>query len=148
MTPLVRNILIGVTVMVLLVALTVAILAAVALRGWNSVQRAGNEAATLQNLKTIAAVETQYSNTHKGSYGTFAQLINEHLLSNKFATNATTNADGYLLTLSLKENPAFYSVSAEPKDHSTGHSHFYIDSKSEGVHVNRNGPAGPSDSLN
>ncbi|HZI48540.1 MAG TPA: hypothetical protein VFD75_12145, partial [Pyrinomonadaceae bacterium] len=57
------------------VLLVLGVLAGAAVMGWKAAVRSGNEAATLQNLKTIAAVEVQYFNTHKRTFGTFDQLI-------------------------------------------------------------------------
>jgi hypothetical protein len=53
--------------------------------GWRAATRAGDEAATAQNLKTIQAVEVVYFNTHKRTFGTIDQLIAEQMLSSKFA---------------------------------------------------------------
>ena len=64
----------GFTLIELMIVIAIiGILIGAAVYGWKAATRAGNEAATLQNLKTIAAVEIQYYNTHSRSFGTFDQ---------------------------------------------------------------------------
>jgi type II secretory pathway pseudopilin PulG len=150
MTSRTQKIIIGLAV-VLLVGLTViGFLLGAVVYGWKAAQRAGNEAATIQNLKTIAAVETQYFNTHNRTFGTFDQMVKEQMLSSKFAGNPVI-PDGYRLSLTLNAKTAnlasSYSVSADPRDESSGQRHFYLDSGSGQIHVNEHEPAGPEDPV-
>jgi hypothetical protein len=108
-------------------------------------ERAGNETATTQNIKTIAAVEVQFFNTHDRTFATIDQLVQADMLSMKFAAHPPV-ADGYLLTLKLNK-PDEYSLAADPVDRSSGRNHFYFDSASEQIHVNPDDPAGPNDPL-
>jgi hypothetical protein len=117
----------------------------VAWTGWKAAERAGNEAATIQNLKTIAAVEIQYFNTRDRTYATIDQLVREQMLSTKFAAHPPV-ADGYVLTLELTK-PTAYILRADPVDRSSGISHFYLDSEAMQIHRNPEGPAGPNDPL-
>jgi hypothetical protein len=116
--------------------------------GFRAATRAGYEAATLQNLKTIAAVEAQYFITHKRSFGTSDQLISEQMLNSKFSGNPAV-VDGYVFTLSLARKPdgasSWYKITADPQDESTGRNHFYLDSDEGRIRVNPDGQAGPTD---
>ena len=149
MTQLTKRIIIGVIAMVLsaLIALG-AILIGAGFYGWKAAQRAGNEAATMQNVKTIAAVEIQYYNTHNRTFGTLDQMIKEELLSAKFSGNPPA-ADGYIFTLSMttktSRRPASYTLNADPQNAATGQNHFYIDSSDSTIRVNPNQPAGATD---
>jgi prepilin-type N-terminal cleavage/methylation domain-containing protein len=54
----------GFTLIELMIVIAIiGILIGAAVVGWRAATRAGNEAATLQNLKTIAAVQMQYYST-------------------------------------------------------------------------------------
>src|SRR5438552_18080538 len=149
MNKLVRNTLIvaGVAVFAVL-GLVVAFAIVIAVRGYQAAERAGNEAATIQNLKTISAVEAQDFSTHNRTFATLDQLVREQMLSSKFAKNPPV-ADGYVLTLSLTPKPpgpgSSYTLTANPVDNSTGHNHFYLDSSSNEIHVNADKQAGPRD---
>ena len=113
---------------------------------WQLATRAGNEAATVQNLKTIAAVEAQYFYSHRRTFGTFEQLVNEQMLSSRFAGNPVT-VDGYVLTLTLTSEPPAFVITATPVNKATGSKHFYLDSVSREIHVNSEKPAGPNDPV-
>ncbi|HEX7720917.1 MAG TPA: hypothetical protein VF397_02080 [Pyrinomonadaceae bacterium] len=150
----VRNALIGVGVAVVaalgLVIVFAVVLIASAIRGHQAAERAGNEAATIQNMKTISAVETQYFKTHNLKFATIDQLVREQMMSSKFLENPPV-ADGYVLTLSLTPKPASpgssYTLAADPRDNSSGTNHFYCDSTSDEIHVNSKRQAGPGDPL-
>lgn len=121
-----------------------------AIYGWKSAMRAGNEAATIQNLKTIAAVQMQYFNNHNRSFGTFEQLMKDSLLSSKFAGDPAV-VDGYVIRMTVSP-PALnvessFKVWADPRDESSGRKHFYFDSSSVQIHVNPDQPAGANDPL-
>jgi hypothetical protein len=113
---------------------------------WETVQLAGNETATVQNLKTIAVVELQYFYSHRRTFGTFDELVKEQLLSRKFAGNPVTT-DGYVLTLTVTSEPAAFSINANPLSAFEGKKHFYLDSVSREIHVNPEKPAGPNDPV-
>jgi hypothetical protein len=142
------------TVIIIVVAcvssgvLIIAGLMALAIYGHESAQRAGNEAATQQNLKTIAAVEIQYYNTHMRTFGTFDQLIKEEMLTSKFSGNPPV-VDGYVLKLNIlpgtSTQPGSYTLNADPQRGTTARTHFYLDSTSATIHVNPDRPAGPTD---
>ena len=125
------------------------VLVGAAVVGWRSALRAGNEAATIQNLKSIAVVEVEYFNTHERTFGTLDQLISEQLLSAKFAGHPT-GADGYVLTLAVtrkSDGSSWYKITADPRDEREGTRHFYLDSEDDRIHVNSEHEAGPNDPL-
>src|SRR6266852_817375 len=95
-----KALLIVAAVVVLLIVAVIGILIGAASYGWKSALRAGNEAATMQDLKTIAAVEIQYYNTHHRTFGTLDQMIKERMLTSKFSGNPPI-ADGYVFSLNI-----------------------------------------------
>ena len=117
-----------------------------AFQGWQLAIRAGNEAATVQNLKTLAAVEAQYFYSHRRTFGTFEQLVKEQLLSSKFAGNPVT-VDGYVVILTVTSEPPVFAITATPVNKLAGSKHFYFDSVSREIHVNSEKPAGPNDPV-
>ncbi|MFN2579086.1 MAG: prepilin-type N-terminal cleavage/methylation domain-containing protein [Pyrinomonadaceae bacterium] len=141
----------GFTLIELMIVIAIiGILIGAAVYGWKTAQRAGNEAATLQNIRTIAAVEIQYYNTHSRSFGTFDQLVKEQMLSSKFSGNPPT-ADGYVLSLKVTPKTATsatsYTLNADPQSDNAGKNHFYIDSTDSSIHVNPDQAAGASDAV-
>ena len=132
---------------VMLVGLVLAGLVFVkAFDAWQLAKRAGDETATLQNIKTIAVVELQYFYGHRRTFGTFEQLVQEKLLSSKFSGNPV-NTDGYVFTLTVTPEPAAFTIKADPESRLTGTKHFYLDSVSREIHVNSEKPAGPNDPV-
>ena len=141
----------GFTLIELMIVIAIiGILIGAAVYGWRAAQKAGNEAATLQNLRTIAAVQIQYYNTHSRTFGTFDQLVKEQLLSSKFAGNPPS-PDGYILSLKVTPKTATsttsYTLNADPQDAGSGTNHFYVDSTDSSVHVNPSQSAGPNDPV-
>ena len=148
MTSRAQKIVIGLAVAVLAGLFVLGFLAGAAVYGWRAATRAGNEAATVQNLRTIAAVEIQYFNTHNRTFGAFDQLIKEQMLSSKFAGNPV-NADGYVFAMKLTprtgQSPSSYTLNADPISEASGRNHFYLASFTNQIHINPDKPAGPSD---
>jgi prepilin-type N-terminal cleavage/methylation domain-containing protein len=139
----------GFTLIELMIVIAIiGILIGAAVYGWKAAQRAGNEAATLTNIRTLAAVQIQFYNTHNRSFGTFDQMIKEQMVSTKFAGNPPI-ADGYVLTLKVTTKtasaPTSYTLNADPQSDATGKNHFYIDSTDGTIHVNPDQAAGPND---
>lgn len=141
----------GFTLIELMIVIAIiGILIGAAVVGWRAANRSGNEAAAIQNLKTIAAVQIQYYNMHARTFGTFEQLTKEEFLSSKFSGNPPT-ADGYIYTLNVTPKTAnsssSYTLNADPIDAGSGTNHFYIDSSDSSIHVNPAQPAGPKDPV-
>jgi len=149
MTKAVKVILIAVIAVVLLVALVLGVMVGLGIYGWKAAMRSGNEAATVQHLKTIHAVELQYYNTHKLNFGTFDQLVADEMLAKRFS-GATPIVDGYIFTLRLTAassgQAASFTVNADPEASDTGTNHFYMSSTDGTIRVNKDRPAGPADS--
>jgi Tfp pilus assembly protein PilE len=146
-----NKIVIGVIIGVLVVCLAIAgLVFGAAAIGWKAAVRAGNEAAAMQNLKTIAALEIQYYNTHHREFGTFDDLVSEGFLSARFKGQAPV-VDGYVFTLTItpkaENTRARYVLNGDPQDNSTGTNHFYLDSSSSEIRFNPNRRAGPNDPL-
>ena len=143
-----QKIIIGVVVAVLLGLFVIGALVGVAVSGWKSAVRSGNEAAALQNLKTIAAVEVQYFNSHNRTFGTFEQLAKEQMSDRRFSANPP-NVDGYVFILKVipktTSQPSSYTLNADPESDRTGNNHFYLDSTEGSIRVNADQPAGASD---
>jgi type II secretory pathway pseudopilin PulG len=148
MTNLAQRIIIGVVAAGVLVLFVIGFVMGAAVYGWRAAQRAGNEAAAQMDLKTIAAVEIQYYNTHSRTFGTLDQLIKEEMLSSKFSGNSPA-ADGYVFILRLTQKisgqSGSYVLNADPQSNTTGGKHFYIDSTSPAIRVNPDQPAGATD---
>jgi hypothetical protein len=109
------------------------------------------DAATVQNLKIIAAAQIQYYNTHSRTFGTFDQLVKEQMLNSKFSGDQPM-VNGYILTLKVTPKTASaltsYSLNAAPQNSDAGNSHFYLDDSTDGnIHVNPDQEAGPNDPL-
>ncbi len=139
----------GFTLIELMIVIAIiGILIGAAVIGFKAAQKAGNEAATLQDLKTVAAVEIQYYNTHNRTFGTFEQMVQEKLVSTKFSGNPPI-VDGYIFTLKVVPKsatlPTSYTLNADPQTDNTGKNHFYVDSSDGSIHVNGDQPAGPND---
>ena len=148
MTSRAKRVVIALSVVVgVCVLLALGVFSAAAIMGFNAATRAGNEAATVQNLKTIAAVEIQYFQTNNRTYGALDQLISKQFLSSKFAGHPAV-ADGYVFTLSITRKPdgaSWYKLTADPHDKSEGTSHFYLDSDGDTIRANSERQAGPQD---
>ena len=141
----------GFTLIELMIVIAIiGILIGAAVIGWNAAQKAGNEAATLQNLKTVAAVQIQYYNTHSRTFGTFDQLIKEQMLTSKFEGNPPS-PDGYVYTLKVTPKttgaPTSYTLNADPQTSRSGTNHFYLDSNDSSIHLNATQAAGPGDPV-
>ena len=141
----------GFTLIELMIVIAIiGILIGAAVIGFRAAQKAGNEAATLQDLKTIAAIEIQYYNTHNRTFGTFEQLVQDKLLSSKFSGNPPST-DGYIFTLKVIPKsataPTSYTLNADPLSEGTGGNHFYLDSADGSIHTNATQPAGANDAA-
>ena len=150
MTARARNIIIALAVVALCVLFAFGVMVGAAVVGYRAAMRAGYEAATVQNLKTIEAAEARYFITHNRTFGTLDQLIKEQELSQKFSGHPAV-ADGYVFTLSLALQPngsSSYKLTADPEPGLSGAHHFYVDSNEDRIRVNPDHQAGPNDPYN
>src|SRR6266850_5922416 len=141
----------GFTLIELMIVIAIiGILIGAAVVTFRASQKSGNEAATMQNIRTIAAVQIQYYNTHARTFGTFEQMVKEQMLTSKFAGNPPST-DGYIFTLKVTPKtagaPTSYTLNADPQTESSGTNHFYIDSTDSSIHINAAQPAGSADPV-
>ena len=143
----------GFTLIELMIVIAIiGILIGAATIGWRAAVRSGNEAATLQDLKTIASVQIQYYNTHNRNFGTFEEMVKEQMLDARFSGKQPV-VDGYIFTLTVNpkttNQQTTYTLNADPQQAdgigATGKNHFYIDSTAGTIHVNADKAAGPND---
>src|SRR5438876_10822757 len=130
----------------MIVIAIIGILIGAAVIGFKAAQKAGNEAATLQDLKTIAAIEIQYFNTHNRAFGTFEQLIKDVGLDTRFSGNPPV-ADGYIFTLKVTpkspSSPSSYTLNAAPHTPPTAHTPSHPHSHRPTLHTHHHPPAPP-----
>jgi prepilin-type N-terminal cleavage/methylation domain-containing protein len=142
----------GFTLIELMIVIAIiGILIGAAVIAFKAATKSGNEAATTQNMKTIAAVQIQYYNSHGRTFATFEQLTKEQLLQvSKFGGNPPV-ADGYIYTLKVTPKTAnstsSYTLNADPQDEGAGTNHFFIDSSDSSIHFNAAQPASTSDPV-
>ena len=138
--------------LVLLVAIAIGVLIGAVVSGWKAAVRSGNEVATVQSLKAIAAVEAQYFNAHNRTFGTLDQLVLDQLVREGFDTRFSSDypsVDDCVYTLRVisktDTRPSSFTLNADPQAGSWGRSHFYIDSTDGLIRINADRPAGLND---
>ena len=85
MTSLAKGIIIGAIAVVVLGAAIMVVVISAGIIGWKAAVRSGNETVAVQNLRTVAALEVEYFNTHNRNFGTFDQMIKEGMLDSRLA---------------------------------------------------------------
>jgi hypothetical protein len=108
-----------------------------------------DEGSALANMRAITQAQTAYSITNADGYGTFEQLAAGGYLDGRFNT-AKPKFYGYVFTMSVTpkagSSPASYSLNADPDPAlKAAGRHFYVESDSNGIHVNAAQPASASD---
>ena|SRR5688572_11917543 len=137
----------GFTLIELMIVIAIiGILIGVGVVGWKAATKAGNEAAAVRTLQTIRDSQATYYLGHRGTYGTFDELIKDGSLDSKFAGEAPL-VSGYIYTMKVRQRsatePAFYFVNADPQG-GTGN-HFYIDPNVSTIRMNETQPAVATD---
>jgi prepilin-type N-terminal cleavage/methylation domain-containing protein len=137
----------------MIVIAIIGILIAVGVTGWKAATKSANEAAAVKTLRSIAEQQMLFYNSHQRSaFGTFEEMIKENLLDTRFS-GSTPVVDGYVYTMKVTarstSQQAGYTINADPQVTegvgATGTNHFYVDSDSNTIHVNRTQPATVSD---
>ena len=125
----------------------VAVLVGAAIYGHKRAVIAGNQEAATMNLKTISRAQIQYS-TEYGGFGTFDQLVETRLLSQRFA-GPKPIVDGYAYDLKVRPASAgqqsTFTLNGDPESPDMGTKHFFTDDSSPTIRVNLNRPASASD---
>jgi prepilin-type N-terminal cleavage/methylation domain-containing protein len=136
----------------MIVIAIIGILIGVGVPAWKMVVRKGNETAAIQTLDNLRKIQADYAIGHRGSYGTFAELIKEGSLDDRYAGD-TPVVSGYVFTMKITPkttaSPASYAVNADPQVaegiNATGRRHFYVDPAVSTVRENPDQPATASD---
>ncbi len=136
----------------MIVIAIIGILIGVGVPAWKLVIRKGNETAAIQTLDTIRKLQADYAIGHRGSYGTFNDLIKDGSLDERFAGD-TPVVSGYIFTMKVTPKstaqPASYTVNADPQVaeglKATGKRHFYVDPGVSTVRENPDQPVTASD---
>jgi type II secretory pathway pseudopilin PulG len=148
-----RVLFVGIVVATSIVIAIIGILIAVGVTGWKAAVKTANEAAAIKTLITIAEQQKLFYNSHRRiSFGTFDEMLKEGLLDTRFAGTAPV-VDGYVYSMQVIPKSttaqAGFAVNADPQVTegfgATGKNHFYLDSDSNTVHVNRTQPATATD---
>lgn len=137
----------------MIVIAIIGILIAVGVTGYKAAIKAANEAAAIKTLRTVGEQQMLYFNSRQRStYGTFEELRKENLLDSRF-DGSTPLVDGYVYTMkvipkSTSQQPG-YTINADPQVSegvgATGSNHYYVDSDTNVIHVNRDQPATATD---
>ena len=137
----------------MIVIAIIGILIGVGIAGWRAAVRAANEAAAVKTLRSIAEQQMLYFNSHQRSaFGTFEEMRKDGLLDTRF-DGTTPVVDGYVYNMkiipkSTSAQPG-YTINADPQVASgtgaTGTNHYYVESDSNTIHVNREQPATATD---
>ena len=137
----------------MIVIAIIGILIGVGIAGYKASIRAANEAAAVKTLRSISEQQMLYFNAHqRNSFGSFEEMRKENLLDSRF-DGTTPVTDGYVYTMkiipkSTTAQPGF-TINADPQvatgPGATGTNHYYVDSDTNTIHVNREQAATATD---
>ena len=137
----------------MIVIAIIGILIGVGIAGYKAAIKAANEAAAVKTLRSIAEQQMLYFNSHqRSSFGTFEEMRKENLLDSRF-DGTTPVVDGYVYTMKIipksTTTQAGYTINADPQVatgvSATGSNHYYVDSDTNTIHVNRDQAASATD---
>jgi prepilin-type N-terminal cleavage/methylation domain-containing protein len=119
----------------MIVIAIIGLLIAVGSIGWQTMIKAGNEAAAAQTLDRLRMFQAQYAGKNRGKFAKFDELVRSAGLDESYNTERPV-VNGYIFTMTVEDptpnKPAFYSVNADPQVaeglSATGNNHFYTDS--------------------
>lgn len=137
----------------MIVIAIIGILIGVGIAGYKAAIRAANEAAAVKTLRSIAEQQMLYFNANQRSaFGSFEEMRKMNLLDSRFE-GTTPVVDGYVYTMkiipkSTSAQPG-YTINADPQVASgsgaTGTNHYYVDSDTNTIHVNKEQAATATD---
>jgi prepilin-type N-terminal cleavage/methylation domain-containing protein len=133
----------------MIVIAIIGILIGVGIPAWRFMVRNGNENAAIRTLMAIRDAQLAYANSHKGEFGTFADLQKDKVLDDKYKDD-TPQINGYNFVLKVvrksPQSPPSFTINANPVTvGETGKRYFFIDDKSNSVRSNDEKEAGPED---
>jgi len=137
----------------MIVIAIIGILIGVGIAGYKAAIKAANEAAAVKTLRSIAEQQMLFFNSHqRSSFGTFEEMRKENLLDSRF-DGTTPVVDGYVYTMKIipksTTTQAGYTINADPQVATgvgaTGSNHYYVDSDTNTIHVNRDQAASATD---
>jgi prepilin-type N-terminal cleavage/methylation domain-containing protein len=137
----------------MIVIAIIGILIGVGIAGYKAAIKAANEAAAVKTLRSIAEQQMLFFNSHqRSSFGTFEEMRKENLLDSRF-DGTTPVVDGYVYTMKIipksTTTQAGYTINADPQVatgvSATGSNHYYVDSDTNTIHVNRDQAASATD---
>jgi prepilin-type N-terminal cleavage/methylation domain-containing protein len=137
----------------MIVIAIIGILIGVGIAGYKAAIRAANEAAAVKTLRSIAEQQMLYFNANQRSaFGSFEEMRKMNLLDSRFEGTSPV-VDGYVYTMkiipkSTSAQPG-YTINADPQVASgsgaTGTNHYYVDSDTNTIHVNKEQAATATD---
>ena len=133
----------------MIVIAIIGILIGVGIPAWRFMVRNANENAAIQTLRAIRDAQIAYASTHRGEYGTFADLRKDGALDDKYEGD-TPVVSGYVLVLKVvrksPQAPASFTINGNPQQvGQTGKRYFYIDEKANSVRSNEDKAATAQD---
>lgn len=136
----------------MIVIAIIGLLIAVGSIGWQTMIKAGNEAAAAQTLDRIRMFQAQYAGKNRGKFAKFDELVRTAGLDESYNTERPV-VNGYTFTMTVEDptpnKPAFYSINADPQVSeglsATGNNHFYTDSTLGTIKKNGQDVAKPTD---
>jgi prepilin-type N-terminal cleavage/methylation domain-containing protein len=137
----------------LIVIATIGILAGILIPTFKSSIRKANEAAAVAAINTIKVAEAKYVVDHRGSYGTFLQLVAEGYLDKRF-TVERPHIRGYVFAITFIDMPerpaATFKITANPESaegiSATGRI-FYYSEPDVPIFYSKDGPASSDDEV-
>jgi prepilin-type N-terminal cleavage/methylation domain-containing protein len=144
----------GFTLIELLIVIAIiGILAGVMIPMYKSSVRKANEANAVAAINIIKTAQAKYVIDHKGTYGSFADLVKAGHLDRRFNSGSPT-MKGYVFVLTLIDAPQKESVSFKlnanpevPEGIGATGINFYYSEPDAGIFVNQSRPANADDEI-
>jgi hypothetical protein len=109
-----------------------------------------DETVAITTIRTISTAEVSYNLTHEGDYATLQQLVDAGLLDSRFGKERPLK--DYVITLKLTPKAGagqgYYTCNLDPdRNGERVGRHFYVESGTDGIHVNDSQPASATDKV-